>query len=221
MPHHGHINTHNLLPNHLKGQRNAHSHREAALLDMMNYQSHTTMANSTVQDITILGWTEDSIFDVEVVDRRSKSYHLSMVTGTVNIKPSADGSVFYPVGTFNAILAETSGPVDHTGDGYMIHQGEVTFEFHIPKHQVNVEEITLHTWSHDSTPFQKEVYNWIEDTFDPYEDVFTKNKLSGELIKKYLSPDGELRIKMNHTQQGHRHLGQPAISVEGKVVQHD
>jgi hypothetical protein len=218
-PGQGSLPIQSLLPQHLQGQNNLHRTREAMMLDMLTVNQRGKYSNQWVSPLTIIGWTEDSIFDYDIVDQTSKPTNLALVKGTLHVEPSSDGYIFYPAGTFEAIQTENTGQLDFTGDGYMMQSGDVTFEFHLyqENRKIDVENIHMYTWSHDGTRFDKKVYNWETEAYEPYDQVFENNNLQGEDLGKYISAEGILRIQMGHSLNGHHHLGQPAISVEGKV----
>lgn len=229
----------NILPQHM--QNNEVYFREQRMVDMlsMNSQSairhsmyQTTMAtpiavqpDSLATPIIFLGWTEEKVYDFEVVGHEKTDNNLALVKAELEVQPSENGYVFYPAGTFDAILTESNVQVDHTGDGYMLPGGEITFEFQFYREQeesqkkLDLEKIHMYTWSNDNTRFAKQVYNWQTEEYEVYEEVFEKNKLLKEKMDTYISEEGLLRMKMEHQMDGYRHLGQPAVSVEGKVLE--
>jgi hypothetical protein len=220
-PGHGTLPTQSLLPNYLQGRNmnNIHSTREASILEVLNMNRHPQNFQQWTNPVSIIGWTEEKIIDQDIVGRDSKTSSLSLIRGTLNVKPSSDGYVFYPAGSFEAIQTESTGQIDHTGDGYMMQRGEITFEFHLNREntKIEIDKIQMYTWSNDGIPFDKKVYNWESNEYDPYGEVFDNNNLQGEKLGKYISTEGILRIQMGHDLNGYHHLGQPAISVEGKV----
>lgn len=195
------------------------------MLEILNYGyfGRFQPAQSTTP-VTFIGWTEESVYGLDMVGEPKKDYNLALVKADLTVQPAADGYVFYPAGTFEPRLTQSSAEVNYYhGEGYLVPSGELIFEFQFKpvmdeRHkQLEIERIQLYTWSDDGTPFQKQVYNWQTGTFDEYDQVFEQNKLTKEKVGTYISSDGILRLKMWHEQDGHRHLGQPAVSVEGKV----
>lgn len=198
--------------------------REERMLEVLNYGYYGGYQPAKHGNlVTFIGWTEESLYELDVVGKGQKDYHLALVKAELDVQPAADGYVFYPAGTFEPRLILKSGEVQYLWDGYTVSGEELVFEFQLqptfdePNRKLEIEKIQLYTWSDDGTPFQKQVYNWQTESFDAYEQVFEQNKLTREKIDTYVSSDGILRLKMWHEQEGHRHLGQPVVSVEGRV----
>ncbi|WP_047152460.1 DUF7408 domain-containing protein [Aneurinibacillus tyrosinisolvens] len=199
------------------------SSREEMMLQMMNDMATQPGPGPAMWStpVTVIGWTGETVITNEIADHTFDAFNLTLVRGTVDVKPSKDGYMYFPAGTFEPEMTESSVQADFTGDGYFMPAGDITFEFPLekPGMKFNVSSIQLYTWSNDGTRADKQVYNWKTNAYEPYEKVFTGSKLTGDKVNAYLSPDKRLRVKLSHSfQGGNRHIGQPAISVEGKVV---
>lgn len=218
----GPFNTNLMLPGHLQSQRGGQPSREQMVLEMFNnmgMQGYPGGSWST--PVMLVGWTNDPLVDVEVPGETMKEENLTLVRSELTVKPSKDGSVFFPGGTFEPVMTESSVQADHMGDGFMLPPGDITFEFNIsrPDQKFTVEKINMYTWSNDETRFDKQVYNWKTNRYEPFDKVFEAGKLTGDKISQFVSGEGKLKIQFAHSTDGHHHLGLPAISVEGKVIQ--
>ncbi|MEB3103525.1 DUF7408 domain-containing protein [Ferviditalea candida] len=220
-------NTYMMLPKHLQNQREPS--REQFILDMFNTPSIQVMyskqffpAANWSTPVMMVGWTEAPVVNVEVAGEKTKEENLTLVKAELTVKPSKDGSVFLPAGTVEPVMTESSVQANHTGDGFMIPPGNITFEFNIfrPDLQFTIEKIQIYTWSNDGTRFDKQVYNWKTGKYEPFGQAFEAGKLlAGEQISSFVSKEGKLKIQFAHSADGYHHLGLPAISVEGKVIQ--
>ncbi|MGE5701262.1 MAG: hypothetical protein ACM32O_01930 [Clostridia bacterium] len=207
-----------LLPTALQTNFPNQDSRESIMLDMLDSGGRYNQKDSA--SVMLLGWTNQPAAELEVKGETVRPDHLTLVTAPLSIKPSPDGTVFYPSGTFEAMLSDSTGNMDEVENGYQMEAGEATFEFQLddPKQELLVSKVYLYTWSEDKTSFDKQVYNWQKKTYEPFDQAFVNTELSGEKLARYLSPEGILRVKFSHGMTEYRHLGMPLISVEGKVV---
>ncbi|MFM1650609.1 hypothetical protein ACI7RC_00750 [Brevibacillus sp. B_LB10_24] len=206
-----------LLPSELQQQKQFDATREFSMLGMLDEDRGTNFWRTPVK---VIGWTEQPIADVEIIGKRTKEANLALVSSSLDVKPSADGYVFYPAGTFTPEKTSSPPRTYENGSGYYMGAGEITFEFDIQKEQqpINVTKVYLYTWSEDRTSFDKKVYNWKTNAFDPFSDAFENNALSGDKLKQYVSSAGKLRLMLSHKYEEDRHIGLPEISVEGWVA---
>lgn len=208
--------TSQLVPQHLQGVRNEDA-REQTMVETLRFRGS---ASYQMQQVMIAGWTNEPIVDATVKGESVHMDSLSLVTSELEVKPSKDGHVYYPAGTFDVTMSGSSVPVDDNGDGYFLAAGDITFDARIEREgkKLQISRLYLYTWSDDNTPFDKQVYNWKTKAFDPYDQVFVNNIMDGTKAAAYLSEDGVLRVKFSHAFPDERHIGIPSASVEGKVT---
>ncbi|MET3292806.1 UNVERIFIED_CONTAM: hypothetical protein ABID98_005503 [Brevibacillus sp. OAP136] len=208
----------NLIPQAVQNNSNAEDSREWMMLDILDQGRQNALDNSN--GVMLMGWSDMPINDVEMKRETVRKEHLTLVTSPLSIKPSPDGTVFYPAGTFQAIMTESTAETDELDNGYQMRAGDITFEFHLQEEnqQLQVSKLYIYTWSEDKTLFDKQVYNWQTKTFVPFDQAFADNKLEGAKIGTFLSPDGVLRVKFSHSRDEYRHIGTPVVGVEGKLV---
>lgn len=207
-----------LLPQSLQTGYGEQESREWTMLDMLETESRF---QADIQDpIMLVAWSDQAAVELEVKDESVRTETLTLVTAPLTLKPSPDGSVFYPAGTFEAVKTEGTVDMHEEEGGYRMQAGEITFEFDLKQEgeKLQVTKVNLYTWSADKTPFDKQVYNWTKKAYEPYDRVFANNILSGEKLNSFLSPEGTLRVKFSHGLNDYRHIGIPVVSVEGKVT---
>ncbi|CAM5781641.1 DUF7408 domain-containing protein [Brevibacillus borstelensis] len=204
------------LPSPYQGNYNPEPSREEMMVDILEDRPRF-QKNAPVM---LVGWMDAPVVEMDMKGSPFKPYSISLVTAPLSIKPSPDGYVYYPTSAFDAVKTGSSTEVDDVGDGYMMRAGDITLEFETKAQNksLQVEKVNLYTWSDDNTPFDKQVYNWKTQTFDPLDKAFVKNVMTKDKTADYLSVEGTLRIKFSHSFEDHRHLGTPVISVEGKVI---
>lgn len=208
-----------LIPQAVQSNLNADDSREWAMIDIL--EEGRPSAPDYSNGVMLLGWSDQPINDVEIKDETVRAEHLTLVTAPLSIKPSPDGTVFYPAGTFKAIMTEsTASETDEMDDGFQMRAGEITFEFQLEEEnqKLQVSKLYMYTWSQDKTLFDKQVYNWQTKAFVPFDQAFANNLLTTDKIGTFLSPDGVLRVKFSHSMDEYRHIGTPVIGVEGKLV---
>jgi hypothetical protein len=206
-----------LLPQSLKS-KNPEESREWTILDMLDQsrQSRTSYSSG----VMLLGWSNQPIHELEVKNEKVRGDHLTLITAQLPIKPSPDGTVFYPPGTFEAVMTENTSDAEEVDNGYQMKAGDITFEFHLDAgKKLHVSKLNMYTWSQDKTLFDKQVYNWQKKDYESFDQAFVNNTLTDAKVAPYLSPDGTLRVKFSHSLDVYGHIGIPVISVEGKVVQ--
>jgi hypothetical protein len=206
-----------LLPSEMQQQKRFDDTREFSMLGMLDEGRGTSFWRTPVK---VIGWTEQPVADVEISGKRTKQADLALISSSLDVKPSPDGYVFYPAGTFTPVMTASPPRSYDSGNGYYMGPGEITFEFDIQKEKqpIDVTKVYLYTWSEDRTSFDKKVYNWKTNAFDPFSDAFENNTLSGDKLKQYVSPAGKLRLTLSHKYEEDRHVGLPEISVEGWVA---
>lgn len=207
----------NLLPNGIKSEKEYRRSREFRMLQFID-RDEPINADYWQYPVKILGWAEQPVVEAEVVGEKSGNTDLTLITSDLEVKPGANGYVFYPAGTFDARRIADSGEIEEDGGGYHVAQGEITFDFALQKENLKIDKIYLFTWSYDRAFLDKQVFNWNTQTFEPYDKVFQGQTLSGDKLVQYLSPEKTLRIKFINSSTDHKHLGEPAIGVEGWVV---
>jgi len=85
---------------------------------------------------------------------------------------------------------------------------------------LDIEKLQFFIWSYDNTNFEKQIYNWRNEEFVSFQSVLNStDQLTGENIEEYLSTQGVVKIKITNISNSYTHLGQPAISVVGRVVE--
>ncbi len=223
--HGGGYPTHLLFPQ-VPGQPSIET-RESMMVGVLNqqyYNSRNAMGlnrQAFMVPVTLIGWTEEPMIDFTVEGQNPKADHITLIKTDLEVRPSTDGTVFFPAGTFYANQSSSTAEMMYQEDGYEVGRGDVDFDFHINNqpYKIEVEKIQLYSWSNVGKQFEKKVYNWEKEEFEPYESVFENNKLTGDKLKTYLSEDGILRIQFIQNEDGLFHLGHPAISVEGKVTE--
>ncbi|WP_103110045.1 DUF7408 domain-containing protein [Brevibacillus reuszeri] len=203
-----------LLPQRLQ-QTPREQSREEIMLDMVEYWQRRGVQS----EVMIAGWTDQPIVEATVQNEKVKSDSISLITSALEVKPSKDGHVYYPVGTFDVTMSGSSVPVEDEGEGYRLPAGDITFDINLYRDEkkLSITNLYLYTWSDDNTPFSKEVYNWKTKAYEPFEKVFTNNVMTGDKAGSFLSADGIIRLKFAHQFGDHRHIGVPNVSVEGKV----
>ncbi len=208
-----------LIPNDVKSQQGYENSREYRMLDFLDYRYRGGRSYQGDQ-VQFFGWTDDPVVEWEIPGEKTVPNDLTLISSIVKVKPSADGYVFFPAGTFPAVLVESTANADMREDGFYMNAGEITLDFSIRQGTKPFvpTQVQLYSWSDDGTSFNKQVFNWKSNTYTPYTDVFVDNKLSGAALGEYIAPDGTLRVKFSHQESDQRHLGLPVISVEGKVV---
>lgn len=205
-----------LVPNQAKANPNDNS-REQVMAQIVEFRRGGTYQSGQV---IIAGWTSDPISDVSMKGETIHPDSMALVTSPLQIKPAKDGRVYYPAGTFDVTMTDSSVPVDDTGDGFMMPAGDITFDIslHRDGQKLQINNLYLYTWSDDNTPFEKQVYNWKTKAFEPYDKVIANNIMTGDKAAAYVSEDHVLRLKFSHPFPDHRHIGIPSVSVEGKVT---
>ncbi|HZG17695.1 MAG TPA: hypothetical protein VE710_22165 [Candidatus Bathyarchaeia archaeon] len=207
-----------LLPEHIKKEQNPESSREYGTLEMLERKNGLSMN----EPVRMFSWTEDPIVKMDVNGEETKKYDLALITAPLQIKPSPDGYVLYPQGTFTPVMVSNSNEAEDVGNGFIMEEGEIQLEVDTKKDKnqaFTVSKIQIFTWSDDNTSFKKQVYNWRTKKFDEFDKAFVNNTMTEDKVKTYLSPEGKLRLSFSHQYQESRHLGYPEISVEGWVRQ--
>ncbi|MGG1660764.1 DUF7408 domain-containing protein [Brevibacillus sp. NRS-1366] len=203
-----------LLPQRLQ-QTPREDSREELMLNMVEFWQ-SRGANS---EVMIAGWTDQPVVESVVQNENVQADSISLVTSALQVKPSKDGHVYYPAGTFDVAMSGSSVPVQDEGDGYRLSAGDISFDINLYQdgQKLTVDNLYLYTWSDDNTPFAKEVYNWKSKAYEPFEKVFTNNVMTGDKAASFVSGEGILRLKFAHQFEEQRHIGVPNVSVEGKV----
>ncbi|GED68779.1 hypothetical protein BRE01_24810 [Brevibacillus reuszeri] len=203
-----------LLPQRLQ-QTPREQSREELMLDMVEFWQK----RGSNSEVMLAGWTDQPVVESTVQNERVKSESISLITAALQVKPSKDGHVYYPAGTFDVTMSGSSVPVEDEGDGYRLPAGDITFDINLyqDEKKLSIINLYLYTWSDDNTPFAKEVYNWRTKAYEPFEKVFTNNVMTGDKAASFVSADGIIRLKFAHQFGEHRHIGIPNVSVEGKV----
>lgn len=203
-----------LLPQRLQ-QTPREDSREELMLNMVELWQGRGGNN----EVMVAGWTDQPVVETVVQNENVKADNLALVTSSLQVKPSKDGHVYYPVGTFDVAMSGSSVPVHEDGDGYRLSAGDISFDInlHPDEQKLTVINLYLYTWSDDNTPFTKEVYNWKSKAYEPFEKVFTNNVMTGEKAASFVSGEGIIRLKFAHQFEEERHIGIPNVSVEGKV----
>ncbi|WP_134683952.1 DUF7408 domain-containing protein [Brevibacillus migulae] len=207
-----------LLPEQVKKQQDPESSREYSALEMLERKNRLTLN----QPVRIFGWTEEPIVQLDVKEEETKTYDLALVTTALQVKPSPNGYVLYPQGTFTPVMISNSTSTEDVGNGFIMDEGDIQLELDTRKDKNQpfaVTKIQIYTWSDDNTTFKKQVYNWQTKKFDEFEKAFVNNTMTEDKVKTYLSPEGKLRLSFSHQYQERRHLGYPEISVEGRLMQ--
>lgn len=204
-----------LLPESMKKDPRADMSREYSTLEMLERRNNLSLN----KPVRIFGWTEEPIVQVDVKGEETKGYDLTLITAALDVKPSPNGYVFYPHGTFQSVKLSNTGRVEDVGNGYFMDDGEVQLEFDIKQEKTpfTISKVNIFTWSDDNATFNKQVYNWKTKKFEEFGKAFVNNTMQQEQVNTYISPEGKLRLAFSHNYGSQRHLGYPEISVEGWV----
>lgn len=206
-----------LLPNNMQGNNFNYDSREYQLLQAISDYNY----GSNFATPILLGWTNEPMVEAKL-NNKSDNYNLSLIKGYLEILPASDGSVFYPPGIISANLSKPSAKLEFSEDGYRFSDGSLEFDFNVKNDEVilDIEKLQFFIWSYDNTNFEKQIYNWRNEEFVSFQSVLNStDQLTGENIEEYLSTQGVVKIKITNISNSYTHLGQPAISVVGRVVE--
>ncbi len=212
-----------LLPANIKKTPNyQYSSREAQMLEFINNKFMGGPNPNYFVGPFVVGWMDQFEIDYQINDEEIKNRsQIVLVKAELNIIPGEEGLVYYPYGSFKPVLIESTNRADFVGDGWIIQNGSTVIEFQISEStKMDITAVNLYTWSNDRTFFDKKLYNWQTKSFDSTDKFSNGLLLEKDQIQQYVSKDGKIRIEFSHNKENeHRHLGEPAISVEGKVKQ--
>lgn len=207
-----------LLPANIKNDPDADMSRESNLLELLESKENL----ATGKPVRIFGWTEQPIMKLEVKDEKTREFNLALITASLAVKPSPNGYVYYPHGTFIPALLSSEGDAKDVGNGYYLDEGEIELEFDLRQEKtppMTISRINVYTWSEDNATFTKKVYNWQTKKYEDFGKAFDNNTMTSDKVNTYVSPEGKLRLSFSHTYEDEKHLGYPEISVEGWVTQ--
>lgn len=208
-----------LVPSLTQNKQNLYSSREHLLADFLQ---QSWQRSNQILPLTVIGWTEDPVVEAELINKKQEDDHLALVRGPIQIKPSKEGEIYFPYGTFSAQFLESSVKANHVGDGYYLPAGNIRFQFNLKQEfDYEIKKIYLSIWSQDGADsINKKIYNWKTNSYVSFDNWLENKTLSGEEIEDYVSEEGEVRIELSHHSQSH-HIGEPEISVEGQVIGSD
>lgn len=207
-----------LLPQEMQGSRDYRRSREFNMVQFLN-ERRGPYRQSQVYPVKLLGWVHEPMVDVEITGEKAKRDDLTLITTNLEIKPGKNGYVFYPAGTFEAIQKDSNASnLYEDEEGYGMDKGEITFDFPIDRQRLKVSKVYFFSFSRDKGSFDKQVYNWKTNAFDPYDKAFANDVLADDKVAQYLAADGTLRIKFINNSNDTRQLGMPSVGVEGWVV---
>jgi|GEM_PF-924540 len=206
-----------LVPQAVQSQTVRSRTREEMIAEMMEGKTTGTTA---LGNVMIAGWTDQPLFGTSVDGETVQADAVALVVSSLEVKPSQEGFSLFPANSFKTVMSDRNADVEVTDEGYFMGRGEITFDIDLTLDgkRLEIQNLYLYTWSIDGVSFGKEVYNWQEQAYEPYDDVFADGVMKGEQAASYLSPDGVLRIKFANTRAREYHIGKPYVLVEGKVI---
>lgn len=176
------------------------------------------MGHATIQ-LYAFTYKPLDLYEIEGVKIGEDKY-VSLVKQEIELMYKEDATSM-PVGLIRGQVIEQKGNVGFPPEGLHIMDGSVTLQYNVKLSERFVPE-KVSTDLHKSiyAPYKRELFNWQTQAFEEVSDATVK-EMTGDTLKKYISEDGRLNVRLNAASGPYNGalLPYPGVGVEGKVAQ--
>ena len=182
---------------------------------MLSSYFEERMVNGQSNLPLLIGWSKDTISDIKVNGKASKTDRLNMWVQNLNYTTVKDGKIHLPFGYVTPVITEQNMTnFLQDPNGYLSFQsGNFTIEYKLPI-QSNTIFKSLSVRLIDNAPLSMEIWNFSKDAWEPValgSGVWKVDKHP----EQYISSHKIVRIKATAAQQASTRY--PEISLEGTV----
>lgn len=157
-------------------------------------------------------------FDLYTIDGKNvdQDRQYSLVHQSLSLA-AADGNTALPAGSIQPEIISTTGNVQPDNMGVHLNNGVVDLRYKVNAGGwLEPEKVTIDLDQSSYAMLEKEYYNWLAGKWEPVAKENTPVMTGGEL-KKYISADGMLQVRIRSTLSTDIHAVYPSVGVEGKV----
>jgi len=169
----------------------------------------------------LVGYTNNLHAMMEINDTRVHNYSSAVVKQRLMLTVAENGKFSLPAGFVPVHVIESSGGIEHTPDGQVLHGDNVKLEFNLqlPGQYENIDFTTIDLTNivHNNS-YKVEVFNWENQQWEELRPE--QKRLQGNEIKPYISEQYRLRLSMQSFHGMKNIMPLPGLAVEG-VVKHD
>ncbi|WP_018132808.1 DUF7408 domain-containing protein [Effusibacillus pohliae] len=182
--------------------------------DLLEYATFNWKLGQSPVQLFAFTRTPLDLYSIENV-RIKENHYLSLVRQDLSLNYDQGKAV---PGLIRPKAIDTEGQVLQQPDGFVLeNSGSITFQYDVKlAPNFSVEKVTTDFDQTIFDSYEKQLFNWQTNQWEVVkkEDAVS---ITGDNLKKYVSPNGTLWIKLKSGSSSHKLVPQPGVGVEGKV----
>lgn len=169
----------------------------------------------------LVGYTNNLHGIIDINDTKAHNYSSAMVKQRLMLTVAENGEFRLPAGFVPFHVIESSGGIEYTPDGQVLHGDNVKLEFNLqlPGQYENIEFTTVDLTNivHNNS-YKVKVFNWENQQWEELRPE--QKRLQGSELKPYISEQYRLRLAIQNFHGIKNVMPLPGLAVEGVVI-HD
>lgn len=170
----------------------------------------------------IYGYTKDSVLKINLKERKKSENNVFLIFQPVTVKENLKGPFILKNDVLKMQLEVLTGGImeemNLAKNEAMIDDGEYEWIAHVPalfmNDKVKLSEVAI---SIKGKYITYSLFDYSTSTYTPLDETKKSYQFTGEDLGKYVSKEGEIKIKLLKAAKGDPHVYLPAITVKGEV----